>query len=660
MSSLIWKINRLRSMGFLEIGHRAYQWSFQKVEKVLLNKGWTPCLKYTVKPKLSLFTPPKDWLVQWQQLYRIDQVELDELMNGKIHFFGHLPLEVDIPINWHRDPLTGIETPLSFGKELNYRDDRRVGNIKIVWELARHQHLIPLAVAYVCIGNDSYRQAVVDQIEGWIEDNPYGLGIHWCNALEVALRLISWTVVHSLLTIRDGKGGLFSAVADPKALGRAFYQQAWFVRHYLSRYSSANNHLIGELTGLWITCCVIDMGESGSRWANYAQLGLEREARLQIHEDGVNKEQACYYHLWVLEYLLFSWIVGLRSGRKFSETYRKRILAMTNFLRVITPEGGVPPQIGDSDDGFVTRFNISWPANAYQEVLASIESILEDKTCTLPPPQKCFWYSLCLGKLPKVSVEIKSKDKDNIYPAIFKEGGYAVLGNGSAHVLFDAGLLGYPSIAAHGHADALNICVALDGAWWLVDPGTYAYHSEQGWRDYFRSTCAHNTIQMDGLSQSEIGGPFLWVRHAHASLIDAGVETGKGQWAVGEHDGYKKFGALHVRKVEINDSCNEINITDEIKGSGEHWLEVYFHFAPDIQIEPGINKGTWLSSKSSTTRKMIIEVDDECNWGVKRGNESPKLGWYSPVLGRKVPTCTLHGIWRGCLPVRIESRLIVD
>ena len=126
------------------------------------------------------------------------------------------------------------------------------------------------AQSYALSGKSEYKDLAVDQIEGWIDTNPFGLGIHWCSSLEVGLRLISWAVVHSLLVLSGHQQGLFSVVSDADRLGLAIYQQAWFVRHYLSRYSSANNHLIGELSSLWVTSQVFDLGSTGEKWGRIA------------------------------------------------------------------------------------------------------------------------------------------------------------------------------------------------------------------------------------------------------------------------------------------------------------------------------------------------------------------------------------------------------
>ena len=81
-------------------------------------------------------------------------------------------------------------------------------------------------------------------------------------------------------------------------------------------------------------------------------------------------------------------------------------------------------------------------------------------------------------------------------------------------IVADAGPLGYLSIAAHGHADALAFTLSAHGQELLIDPGTYAYHTEREWRDWFRGTAAHNTVTLDDENQSVIGGNFMWLQRA--------------------------------------------------------------------------------------------------------------------------------------------------
>src|SRR6185503_16237381 len=75
----------------------------------------------------------------------------------------------------------------------------------------------------------------------------------------------------------------------------------------------------------------------------------------------------------------------------------------------------------------------------------------------------------------------------------FPEGGMYVLGSGfetpeEIRIVADAGPLGYREIAAHGHADALSFTLSVGGDEFLVDPGTFTYHTQPEWRAYFRGT----------------------------------------------------------------------------------------------------------------------------------------------------------------------------
>ena len=89
----------------------------------------------------------------------------------------------------------------------------------------------------------------------------------------------------------------------------------------------------------------------------------------------------------------------------------------------------------------------------------------------------------------------------------------------------DGGPHGFLSIAAHAHADALSVEVRHDGVDILADPGTYCYHGEPAWREWFRSTAAHNTVEVGGVTQAESGGP-VPVDHA-APDEDSGLRGGR-------------------------------------------------------------------------------------------------------------------------------------
>jgi hypothetical protein len=637
MNRVSWLINRLRVMSVREVWFRVRRALAQARERRRVQAGWQPLPAGAVSAGTPLFGADARTLQDWQADFALDTDGLRGYLAGRIGFFGHPPLATGDPVAWQRDPVTGIEAPRAYGKSIDYRDDRRVGNVKFTWELGRHQHLVPLAVAYAASGDVRYRAAVVSQVDGWIRDNPFGIGIHWCSALEVSLRLVSWALVHSLLVLRDGTGGLFAAVPDARRLGVSIHQQAYFVRHFLSRHSSANNHLIGELCGLWVACNAFDLGAAGQDWQRLAQQELEQEAVRQVCADGVDREQASYYHLWVLEYLLFCWLTGRRCGTEFSPGFSGTIVAMARFLEDIRPDGGEPPQLGDADDGFVARFTPAWSRRPYREVLAAVQAVFG--TASADGVEKAFWYR---AMLPPGAQALPRYEWQRRYPVVYPEGGYVVLGDGDCHLVFDAGPLGYLGIAAHGHADALSFCLAVDGAWWLVDPGTYAYHSAPEWRNYFRGTAAHNTVRVNGTDQSRIGGSFLWLDKARATLLEHGKDD-KLQYVKACHDGYRAAGVTHMRELRLRTGTGEIEIVDRLEGRLPEQAEVFFHFAPDVHVQPGPADNSWTATRDGSARRLVLYTDPQWNFECFRGSTDPISGWYSPALEEKIPAATLRG-----------------
>ena len=71
----------------------------------------------------------------------------DAIIDGRLEIFGRHYAHYGFPPQWNVDAESGVEAPLQFGKRLDYRDARLVGNIKTLWEPARHLQLVTLAQA---------------------------------------------------------------------------------------------------------------------------------------------------------------------------------------------------------------------------------------------------------------------------------------------------------------------------------------------------------------------------------------------------------------------------------------------------------------------------------------------------------------------------------
>jgi len=645
-----WLINRLKLMSLGEVFYRIRQSVSSSVEKVGLKYGWEPQTNSPIK------TRP---LIIDEQLMRTfpssePASAAGGLLKGKLSLFDYVDLDVSWPINWHRDPLTGVASPADqFGKTIDYRDDQQVGDIKVLWEMGRQQFIVPVAIEYYLNREQAQLDVLAGVLNSWIEQNPYGYGVHWCSSLEVAIRGLSWSMAHQFLLAAGLPKGLFSLDIDPPLLEKQIFQHAAFIRGHLSLYSSANNHLIGELTGLHVLCSLFDFGDQSEQWKDFAWQSLLEESNRQVYEDGVNKEQAIYYHCWVLEYFLINYLIAGHSGQNIPEAYVGQLSKMAQFVSDLSPMAMEPPQIGDADDGVAIQFS-SMSCSFHKDLIEAVNAL-----AGVLPAGDCGTKAFCYRLFYKAgSSKTPAPVEETCYPAAYTEGGYAVLGKPEFHVVFDSGALGYPSIAAHGHADMLNTCLAIDGEWWLVDPGTFSYHSDQGWRNYFRGSLGHNVLVVNQKNQSEIGGPFMWVKHATAHFEDTHSTAGV-QEASGWHDGYAGEGVLRVhRALQVDPLSEQLIITDDVECSGEIDVSIYYHFSPDIYCVEQHGSSILLARTGSHTQ-IKMELPEQLSVKSYNGDKEMQLGWYSSGLGRKEPTLTFRASTNITTATTFTTRLSV-
>ncbi|MDP1566483.1 MAG: heparinase II/III family protein, partial [Polaromonas sp.] len=212
MNDLTWKINRLRTMGLPEIGYRVRQTIQGKMESLsvrLIQQPPMPDFSRLGKPWLSPFPCSMDI-----EPYR---AAADRVLAGYFDVFALTDAQLGFPPKWNRDPKTGIDAPLVFGKTLNYRDDRIVGDIKYLWEPNRHLHLTTLAQAYHLSGDMRYAKGIQSLLESWFDQCPYPLGVNWTSSLESAIRLVNWSFTWHLL---GGDTSLLFAADDGQRFKR--------------------------------------------------------------------------------------------------------------------------------------------------------------------------------------------------------------------------------------------------------------------------------------------------------------------------------------------------------------------------------------------------------------------------------------------------------
>ncbi|NDV26504.1 alginate lyase family protein [Desulfovibrio sp. JC010] len=586
----VWLLNRLRAMGPLEILRRCRNelYAFAQGRGYLLAPD-PPVPDFSRRS--AVFVPETEGM-DAAEILRV----ADRLLDQGMDVFTLTGIECVNP-QWNRDPFTGIDAPLNFGKKINFKDRNLCGDIKYLWEPGRFLQAVPPALAWRVSGNEKYLRAVRSMIESWLEQCPYMLGVHWASSLELGIRLINWSLAWQYV------GGLESPMFEGEQ-GRAFrdrwlksiHQHLHFINGWYSQGSSANNHLIGEAAGVFIGCCTWPFRDGCGSWKKRALGILETQARKQVWPDGAGKEQTLSYQRFVLDFMV---LAHAASPQSYSEEYCAILERMAGFIHAMSDEHGNAPMIGDADDGLVCGLSLI-PGNI------------------LSPARPC-------------DTELQDS---------FPQGGYHIFRDEQAGLfaVVDCGPLGFGSLAAHGHADALSLYLAVGGVEFLIDPGTYVYGSDPFWREYFRGTSAHNTVRIDGLNQSESGGDFLWTSHARAQ---GNVErAGDIDSFRGSHDGYQRLedplGHRRVISFKRQERC--ISVRDELLCTADHSAEQFWHFSEDCRVEV-------VSENKVVAENSGIRISMKFAAGVRlklfHGDESKPLGWVSRRFGVKTPSTTL-------------------
>ena len=481
----------------------------------------------------------------------------DRVLNGRIDI-GAIAFH-GMPPDWHADPTTHATWPMLFQGDIQVRNRDDIGDVRVVWELNRMQWLFDVAVCYRYTGDDRYAERIEGIIDHWIEANPVDVGINWMSGMESAIRAQTWIWLAFLL-----------CRCDRPRLSTILVHGIWsHLRHVeenLSQFSSANNHLIIEAATLFVAGLVFPEFEASTRWRRAAERIIAREVPRQLRPDGVSAEQSVHYHAFVLEALLMMTLLAEKNGISMDAVVESRIQGMVRFLTVMTDDKGRVPQIGDSDDGRVSP--LSCEAESYYSYLLVLgRRFAEGAIPVAHTSTRARWVT---GEDMTGSDRPSNPCTTPLVMTSFADSGYVVTRDtaSSRVITFDAGPHGLERLCAHAHADALSVTLSVRGVDVLADPGTYIYNIRRQQRDEIRSTAAHSTVMVDGRSQSEPGGPFVWISKTDATL----EHSGWGSWftfAVGYHDGYTPI--RHTRFVLVVHDM--MIVGDRLHGDSPHGIE---------------------------------------------------------------------------------------
>ena len=526
--------------------------------------------QYTLtKDKTSFFFDPDNALLKEDYLSNFSkQAEetieyANKYLNHEFYFLGK-QITFDDEVNYHY----GFEqkpTSNKYFADVNYFVPN--WDIKLTWELNRQQHLPILGKAYFITNDEKYAKEVCDQIEQWIEQNPYLLGVNWVEGIEAAIRMYSWIFAYQF--IRNSK--CLTPEINFKIL-KNIYLHGKFIRTFLSdKWIINGNHLLAELAGLLLIGISFPEFKESKEWVSFALKKLESELGTQVFDDGAIWEHSTGYQKFVTEMILYPVVLLNKNGYKVPESLLLKLEKMLDFLDSIAMSAGKIPLIGDEDQGFMLKLNFL----DYDDLrdLLSCGRILFNKEYLHFKSEFAFWLFYELVSTPN---EISVK-KQNI--RLFKDSGYCLFRSPDDYLLLVTNAQNKKYLhAAHRHLDMLSFVYECQGEYFIVDNGTYVYNGDKQNRDLFRSTWMHNTLTIDKTNPCELG-PFELQPRPYSQIITSG-EIDSYFFTLACSNAYNPL--LHIRSIiQIKDGYL---VSDSVKSDYSHNYETYINLHPQSQV----------------------------------------------------------------------------
>jgi uncharacterized heparinase superfamily protein len=472
----------------------------------------------------------------------------------------------------------------------------------------------------------------LDLANSWMIHNEKLAGDGW-HPFTISVRLVNW--LHAL-------DGFDAQLRENEPVRMRLLESIYAQAQVLAadpELDVRGNHLLKNLRAmLWAG--VAFEGAEPKGWFQRAMEILKREIDEQIRPDGGHFERSPAYHLVVLKDCLEIG-VWLRRNREGSPPWLDDALRrMLGYLVAILPMDGQVPLLKDT----------AWDAApAPHDLLAAGALYFDNPSYKLG--NVCGLYPFLLfGASGQARLDSWPVNQEPRRSKVLADSGHYVMRSDRAreYLILDAGKPCPDYLPAHAHADLLTFELVIDGQRVVVDSGVYEYAAGP-WRDYFRSTRAHNTVEVAGENQSEVWDSFRVARRARPGRAFM-QEEGDCVMVQGEHDGYLRLSVpVSHRRTVVWRKNRFWLIADELWGNGATTSASHLHFHPNLLLE-SVEESMWRVQGSHTP--LWVTAFGQQGHAILMGQTEPqRQGWYSERFGQLQRNNVLTLQRQGALPI---------
>jgi uncharacterized heparinase superfamily protein len=435
-------------------------------------------------------------------------------------------------------------------------------------------------------------------VRSWLAANQRIEGDGW-HPYTISLRCVNWCHAATVFATELATDPTFAA----ELAGSTFAQLRYLARNI--EFDVRGNHIIENLRAL-VTGGIAFDGDEARRWIETALGLLRSEVAEQILPDGGHFERVPAYHVVVARDLL-EIAVLLRNNRELPSWLEDAVARMLTFADFMIMADGHLPLLKD------TTFDGLDP----HELLAAGAIFFRDGRWKRSDDPG-FTGRLFFGSEGvALFATLRENDAARVTEHRLQSEYVVIRPSESSSLILDVGRPCPDYLPAHAHADLFSFELCLEKKRVVVDSGVYLYESGP-WRDSFRSTRAHNTVEVNGENQSEVWASFRVARRARPRFVQF-TPWADGAVAQAEHDGYERLPEAVRHRRTLAMSGDAVVVIDQLFAKESASA---ISAASSIHLHPGYDREWVITTFGS-------DADD---W-----SES----WYSERFGEKQPNPVL-------------------
>lgn len=450
-----------------------------------------------------------------------------------------------------------------------------------LWNYQLHyfNFAIPCARALVERGDEKAWRSCQALIESWIEQARVGRSDGW-DAYPLSLRVVNWIYAYALVAdVWDDQRFL-------AAWRTSIYRQLYFLNRHIEFHLLAN-HVLKNVKALAIGGVFFHH----QYWLFAGGMLLLKEFKEQVLDDGGHFERAPMYHAQsLLDFLECHALLGAFDlPLEDAGDTEAKLRSMAGFLEAMSYGDGTTALFNDSANTEETR---------PQPILETAKRV-----CRYSPGH---------------------------FPRAFPQTGYYLWLSRDRRekIIVDAGPPSVDYNAAHAHCDLLSYELWLDGEPFIVDSGVHGYGGDR-FREYCRSTRAHNTVTFDGREQSEMWGTFRMARGA--KVIEATIRSDEPQFDFRGSFARYDNRVVHERRIHHHASGDWV-ITDVAREGNAALASSFIHLHPKVSAQQISHQSLAVECKRGDLTVLIEPFGAE-SCEIVAGVESPIQGWHFPDFG---------------------------